>query len=60
MEGKRGRRGRFSGVCERQQETETMWKFDLHTCRCENIARFMKKKSVSETERALNLRKTEI
>ena len=28
MEGRRGGRGRFSGVCERQQETETMWKFD--------------------------------
>ena len=28
MEERRGGRGRFSGVCERQQETETMWKFD--------------------------------
>ena len=28
MEGRRDERGRFSGVCERQQETETMWKFD--------------------------------
>ena len=26
MEERRGGRGRFSGVCERQQET--MWKFD--------------------------------
>ena len=28
MEGRIGRRGKFSGVCERQQETETMRKFD--------------------------------
>ena len=28
MEGRRGGRGRFSDVCERQQETETMRKFD--------------------------------